>query len=156
MSEDVVDLGVFHERMIERIKTHFGNEVEHVAAYERFEKTLPSPLVIVELEESPPDEPDNLGTTQLQCGLDFAAYVVVSGFDEAAELKVRQLAMSLKSFLNRNNFGMAVEWPKVGAARDAEFEWPRSLAHANEYVIWKVEFSFAGVLLGENCWEGMR
>lgn len=155
MNDDVIDLGVLHDRMVEGIKRHFGADVAEVATYKRYEKGMPSPLIVVNLDASPDEVPSDAGTSELICGLDFTAYVVLDGLDAMAELKVRQLAMRLKTFLNRNNFGMPVCWPKVGQAADAEFEWPKTLRHSGEYVAWKVEFAYSGVVLGTNCWEGM-
>ena len=156
MSESLIDLGVFHRRMVAQISQFFGNDVAHVGAYERFRDVLPSPLVMVELDSVGDDSPDEVSTGQAAAELEFSAFVVVNGLDADAELRVRQLALRLRQFLFRNNFGMEVCFPKLGDARSAEFDWPKSLASAGEFVIWRVGFTFSDVFLGENCWEDCR
>lgn len=140
--------------MIERTAAHFGKEVREVSAYKRYREKLPCPLIICSLEGAPDSRPDEIGTGQLLTDLEFVAYIVVNGLDDDAAFKVRQLAIRLKWFLFRNNFDMGIMWPKIGDAHDAEFDWPKSLANANEFEIWKLDFSYSDVLLGPNSWEG--
>lgn len=150
---DEVDLKVLHERMVEETGRFFGGEVMRVTCYERFRERMECPVILFDLEAAPRAEEAEIGTGQMVSDLDFCAYVVVDGMEERAALSVRRLAMRLKGFLFRNNFGLSLPWPVVGDARDAEFEWPKAIDNANLYEIWKVEFSYSGAILGANCWE---
>lgn len=152
MGDNVVDLGEFHRRMVVETGRYFGRDLVRVATYERFKDSMPVPMVIYELESAPEAMEAEIGTGELVSDLSFVAYVVVDGMDDGAALLVRRLAMRLKGFLHRNNFGMRVDWPRVGEARDAEFDWPKGLENGHRYEIWRVEFVYSGVVLGENCW----
>lgn len=149
---EMIDLGELHERMVERTRAFMGDGVT-VAAYARYRDKIPSPLILFSLESSPMARPGEMGTGQLMTDLEFSAFVAVDGMDEGAAVTVRMLAMRLKGWLFRNNFGMELEWPEVGDAREAEFEWPRVLKNADEFEIWRVDFVFRNVEIGANCWE---
>ena len=153
--KDYLDFAELHKRLVSHTEAHFAPEGVKVCTYERFEEgKLPSPLILYHLESAPEENEDEaLGTGQMLTGLRLSAYVVVDGLTEGAALTVRKLALRLKHFLYRNNFGMGLEWPQVGDAEDAEFDWPKVLSNCESFEIWRVGFAYKNVILGESSWK---
>lgn len=114
--------------------------------YPRPGEQIATPGILLELEDMPANDPDDIGTEQLAVSLNFNAYVVLS-YKAGKKRNLRSLAGSVMAFVR----GKRWEQP-VGAA-NVVGAYPDTIGgREDDYEVMRVEFSHEA-LLGVDVWE---
>lgn len=149
-----IDLEVYHANAVEQIADHFGDDIDVVAAYPRFEKRIPAKAITIELDGFTPDSDDDMGTEQLHAQFRFVANIYVSFLKDDAKLLVRKLGARLASFVYGKRFDCPTGPAKIVAGSPDELSLPGRTGRDGEgedYEVWRIEWSFEA-FMGESVW----
>lgn len=103
-----VDLKELHDAINARLTEAFPG-VSIFTNYERFQKLVPTPAILVELVEMPRNQDDgDTGTGQFHFDLNFEARCVCKNIDGAGTVAVRKLAIALAGYIHDTKWGMKV------------------------------------------------
>jgi hypothetical protein len=154
MNTPELDLAAYHTKAVEQIAEHFGDQVEAVAAYPRFEKRIPKTAITIELDGFTPENPDDAGTEQFHANVRFVAYVFVSYLEENPELTVRKLGAKLSAYVYGQRFDCPVGPAKIIVGSRDAMEMPGRTGRdgeAEDYEVWRLEWSHEA-FMGESVW----
>lgn len=137
------DIDALHEA----IKTAFAAQFPTctVAFYGRPGERIPTPAILLEIEDIMADDPDEIGTEQLAVTLNINAYCVMD-YKAGKKKSVRSLAASVMAFARGKRWGQPVQAANVGMAS------PDIIAgREDDYEVMRVEWSHEA-LLGADMW----
>ena len=113
--------------------------------YPRPGERIATPGILLELEDMPADDPDDIATEQLGVTLNFNAYVVLD-YKAGKKQGVKTLAAALMAFIRGKRWGQPVGAANVVGA------YPDVIAgRQDDYEVMRVEFSHEA-LLGQDVW----
>jgi len=120
--------------------------VQTVEAYRENRRSLPTPAILLELEEFEAAPDEDPGTEQLAARCRFVARIVIGFRTADAEREIRRLSAALAAFVHRNRWGLPVEPAEVLTAAPDAFD-----AELDQFVVWSVEWQQI-VHLGATVW----
>lgn len=140
-----VDISDLHDSIKAELAAQFTAAT--VDFYNRPGERIPSPSILFELEEITADDPDDIGTEQINVRLRFNAYAILS-YKAPNKLALRALAASLMAFIHGRRWGQPVGAANVlGAFPDQVTGQPE------DYEVMRIEFEHEA-LLGQDVWPG--
>lgn len=145
-----VELNQVQQSIIDAVAAQFP-AVQTVADYRENRSSLPTPAILIELEEFEAAPDEDPGTEQLAARCRFVARIVIGFRTEKAEREIRRLAAALAAFVHQNRWGQPVEPAEVLTAAPDDFD-----ADLDQFVVWSVEWQQI-VHLGATVWtaEGL-
>jgi hypothetical protein len=138
-----VNIDTLHTNILAELQAQFPDAT--VALYPRPGEKIETPGILLELEDLPADDPDEIGTEQLGVMLMFNAYVVLD-YKAGKKQAVKTMAAAVMAFIR----GRRWDCP-VGAANVAG-GFPDVIGgRENDYEVMRVEFSHEA-MLGIDVW----
>lgn len=144
MSQPSVDLDQLHDAIIAALAAQFPTAT--VDDYPRPGERIATPGILLELDDMPAEDPDDIGTEQLPVVLNFAAYIV-HDYKAGKKRAVRKLAAAVMTHIRGKRWGVPVGAATVGGAYRDKIE-----GRENDYEVMRVEFSHSA-LLGTDIWQ---
>lgn len=135
------------ETLHEAIKTEIAAQFTSCAVdfYPRPGEKISTPGILLELEDLPADDPDDVATEQLAVTLNFNAYVVLD-YKAGNKLAIKTFAASVMAFIRGKRWGQSVGAANVVGA------YPDVIAgRQDDYEVMRVEWSHEA-LLGVDVW----
>ncbi len=144
MSNPAVNLDSLHAAMKAAIAAQFPDA--HVEFYDRPGERIPTPAILLDLEDIPAQDPDDIGTEQLPVMLNFNAYCVLS-YKAGKKQAVKTMAAAVMAFVRGKRWSCPVGAASVvGASPDL------IPGKDDDYEVMRVEFQHEA-LLGTDVWE---
>lgn len=100
-----IDLKALHDAINARLSAAFP-DCHVFTDYRRFEKTVPTPAILVELAELPTSDLRDTGTGQYHVDLMFEARCVCRNLDGKGTLAVRALALAVAGYIHETKWGI--------------------------------------------------
>lgn len=117
-----------------------------VALYPRPGEKITTPAILLELEDLPADDPDDIGSEQLAVVLNWNAYVVLD-YKAGKKQAVKSLAAAVMAFVRGKRWGQSVGAANVVGA------YPDVIAgREDDYEVMRIEWSHEA-LLGDDVWD---
>lgn len=137
------DIDALHEAIKTTLAAQFPACT--VAFYSRPGERIPTPAILLEIEDIMADDPDEIGTEQLAATINVNAYCVMD-YKAGKKKSVRSLAASVMAFARGKRWGQPVGAANVGMAS------PDTIAgREDDYEVMRVEWSHEA-LLGADVW----
>lgn len=144
MKQPEVNIDDLHDAIKAELTTQFPDCT--VAFYPRPGERIATPGILLELEDIPVQDPDEIGTEQLSVNLSFNAYVVLD-YKAGKKQAVKSLAAAVMSFTRGKRWGEPVGPAAVAGA------FPDVIAgKEDDYEVMRVEWSHEA-LLGQDVWR---
>jgi FAD/FMN-containing dehydrogenase len=140
-----VDLGVFHQAIIDQVKAAFPVFVV-VDDYPQDRRPKSTPALYLEIDEMEGAGDEDPGTSQQALSLRYAARIVLPRSMDQVGRQVRMLAAAVAAFAHLNRFGQRVNPAQVIGAYPDAFE-----PELDQYVVWRVEWQQVGHF-GTSVW----
>ena len=138
-----VDIEALHQGMKEALAAQFPDAF--VDFYPRPGEKVTSPAILIDLDDMPANDPDDIGTEQLAVTLNFNLYCVLS-YKSGNKLGIRTLAAAVMTFARGQRWGVPVGDARIAGAFPDQFS-----ADNKEYEVMRVEMSHEA-LLGIDVW----
>jgi hypothetical protein len=144
MKQPTTDIDDLHEAIKDALTAKYPDAT--VAFYGRPGDRIVTPGILLEMEDIQADDPDDIGTEQLPCVLNFNAYCVLD-YKSGQKQAVKTLAGAVLAFVRGKRWGVP-----VGAA-SALGAYPDAIrGKEDDYEVMRVEFSHEA-LLGADTWR---
>ena len=144
MIQPALDIDALHEAILAAITAQFPDAT--VDFYGRPGDRVITPGILLEMEDIQAEDPDDIGTEQLPCILNFNAYCVLD-YKAGKKQAVKTLSAAVLAFVRGKRWGVA-----VGAA-NALGAYPDAIkGKEDDYEVMRVEFSHEA-LLGLDFWR---
>lgn len=139
-----VNIDTLHTSILSALSAKFTTCA--VALYPRPGEKIATPAILLELEDLPADDPDDIGSEQLAVVLNFNAYVVLD-YKAGKKQASKTLAAAVMAHVRGKRWGNPVGAANVAGA------YPDVIAgREDDYEVMRVEFSHEA-LLGDDVWE---
>lgn len=147
-----LSLDTLHDAMKAQIAAKFTGAF--VDFYPRPGEAIKTPAILLEIEDMPADDPDNVGTEQLAVTLNVNAYCVLS-YKAGNKKALRTMAANVLAYVRGRRWGQPVQAAKaIGAfpdrVRGGNPAQPSGVQ--DDYEVMRVEFTHE-VLLGADIWD---
>lgn len=155
-----INIELLHSRIVQRLGEAFPDTALIKFDYNRLEKKIPTPCILLELTEFEPK--DDMGTGQLHGVCRFEARCLVNSLkSQAAGADVRQMAIGLAGYIYKTRWGTRqpnaldpyaeTETLPVGAAEIIGCFPDAFYPDLDEYEVWRVEWE-QKVYIGDSAW----
>lgn len=139
-----VNIDTLHASILSGLSTKFPSCA--VALYPRPGEKIATPAILLELEDIPADDPDDIGSEQLAVMLNFNAYVVLD-YKSGKKQAVKTLSAAVMTHIRGQRWANPVGAANVAGA------YPDVIAgREDDYEVMRVEFSHEA-LLGVSVWD---
>lgn len=140
-----VDLDQLHDAMKSAFTSAFTSC--SVGLYDRPGDRIPTPAILLEIEDIMADDPDDIGTEQIAVTLNCNAYVVLD-YKAGNKKAVKKLAAAVMAYTRGRRWGQPVGPANVGSAQP-----DRIPGKEDDYEVMRVEFVHEA-LLGTDVFAG--
>lgn len=149
-----VNIATLHESIKAALRAHFptngANAVPTVDYYARQGERVATPAIFFELDGIMPANPDDVGTEQLNCELEFSAYVLVAYNAPAAKVAVRQLAATVAAFVRGKKFGQPIRAAQIASITpdffQADTQGQAGTGRNLAYETWRVSWTHEALI----------
>lgn len=143
MNQPSTDIDALHDAIRDALAAQFPTM--QVSYYDRPGEKIPTPSILLDMDDIIPEDPEDTGTEQLACLLNFNAYVVLD-YKAGKKKAIKSLAGAVMAFVRGKRWGCP-----VGAANIAGAYPDRIRGRETDYEVMRVEFSHEA-LLGVDVW----
>ena len=140
-----LSIDALHEAMKAQLAAKFTGC--HVDFYGRPGDRVPTPAILLEIEDIPADDPDNVGTEQLSVTLNVNAYCVLD-YKAPNKKALRTMATNVLAYVRGRRWGQPVGPAKAGGAYPDHMRGQEA-----DYEVMRVEFTHEA-LIGDDIWTG--
>jgi hypothetical protein len=138
-----VNIDTLHTNIVAELQAQFPTAT--VDLYGRPGEKITTPGILIELEDMPADDPDEIGTEQLGVSINFNAYVVLD-YKSGKKQAVKTMAAAVMAFIRGRRWDCPVGAANVAGA------FPDVIAgRENDYEVMRVEFNHEA-MLGLDVW----